>query len=138
MASGILAELRTSSPEETEAAGEELAASLRVGDLLLLAGELGAGKTTFVRGLARGLGSSAGVQSPTFQLVRVYPGRIQLAHVDLYRLESGADLTDLGLDDLLEEGVVAVEWGDRLRLDYPRTRRIEFLAPAPAIRVIRQ
>jgi len=133
-----LAERRTSSPEETEAAGEELAASLRVGDLVLLAGELGAGKTTFVRGLARGLGSTAGVQSPTFQLVRVYPGRIQLAHVDLYRLESGADLTDLGLDDLLEAGVVAVEWGDRLRLDYPRTRRIEFLAPDPAVRVIRQ
>jgi tRNA threonylcarbamoyladenosine biosynthesis protein TsaE len=138
VASSILAERRTSSPEETEAAGEELAASLRVGDLLLLAGELGAGKTTFVRGLARGLGSTAGVQSPTFQLVRVYPGRIQLAHVDLYRLESGADLTDLGLDDLLEAGVVAVEWGDRLRLDYPRTRRIEFLAPDPAVRVIRQ
>ncbi len=138
MASGTLAERRTGSPEETEAAGEELAASLRAGDLLLLTGELGAGKTTFVRGLARGLGSSAGVQSPTFQLVRVYPGRIQLAHVDLYRLESGSDLTDLGLDDLLEEGVVAVEWGDRLRLDYPRTRRIEFLAPAPTVRVIRQ
>jgi tRNA threonylcarbamoyladenosine biosynthesis protein TsaE len=133
-----LSERRTGSPEETEAAGEELAASLQVGDLLLLAGELGAGKTTFVRGLARGLGSSAGVQSPTFQLVRVYPGRIQLAHVDLYRLESGADLTDLGLDELLDEGVVAVEWGDRLRLEYPRTRRIEFLAPSPAVRVIRQ
>jgi tRNA threonylcarbamoyladenosine biosynthesis protein TsaE len=138
VASGILAERRTGSPEETEAAGEELAASLQVGDLLLLAGELGAGKTTFVRGLARGLGSSAGVQSPTFQLVRVYPGRIQLAHVDLYRLESGADIADLGLDDLLEQGVVAVEWGDRLRLDYPRTRRIDFLAPSPAVRVIRQ
>jgi tRNA threonylcarbamoyladenosine biosynthesis protein TsaE len=138
VASGTLAERRTGSPEETEAAGEELAASLQVGDLLLLAGELGAGKTTFVRGLARGLGSSAGVQSPTFQLVRVYPGRIQLAHVDLYRLESGADIADLGLDDLLEQGVVAVEWGDRLRLDYPRTRRIDFLAPRPAVRVIRQ
>ena len=139
MASGTLAEIRSSSPEETEAAGEELAATLRVGDLLLLAGELGAGKTTFVRGLARGLGISSGaVQSPTFQLVRVYPGRIQLAHVDLYRLESGAELADLGLDDLLDQGVVAVEWGDRLRLDYPRTRRIEFVAPTPEVRVIRQ
>jgi tRNA threonylcarbamoyladenosine biosynthesis protein TsaE len=133
-----LAELRTGSPEETEAAGEELAASLRVGDLLLLAGGLGAGKTTFVRGLARGLGIRDGVQSPTFQLVRVYRGNLQLAHVDLYRLESGAELADLGLDDLLEEGVVAVEWGDRLRLDYPRTRRIEFEAPSPEVRVIRQ
>jgi len=138
VASGTLAEIRSSSPEETEAAGEELAAALRVGDLLLLAGELGAGKTTFVRGLARGLGSSGAVQSPTFQLVRVYPGRIQLAHVDLYRLESGAELADLGLDDLLEQGIVAVEWGDRLHLDYPRTRRIEFAAPTPEERVIKQ
>jgi tRNA threonylcarbamoyladenosine biosynthesis protein TsaE len=126
------------SAAETEALGEELAAGLARGDLLLLAGELGAGKTTFVRGLARGLGIVSGVQSPTFQLVRVYPGRIQLAHVDLYRLEAGANLADLGLDDLLDQGVVAVEWGDRLRLDYPRTRRIEFAAPSPEVRVIRQ
>jgi len=126
------------SAAETEALGEELAAGLARGDLLLLAGELGAGKTTFVRGLARGLGIVSGVQSPTFQLVRVYPGRIQLAHVDLYRLEGGANLADLGLDDLLDQGVVAVEWGDRLRLDYPRTRRIEFAAPSPEVRVIRQ
>jgi tRNA threonylcarbamoyladenosine biosynthesis protein TsaE len=138
VASGTLAERLTRSPEETEAAGEELAATLAVGDLLLLAGELGAGKTTFVRGLARGLGISDGVQSPTFQLVRVYQGRIQLAHVDLYRLEAGADLTDLGLDDLLDQGVVAVEWGDRLRLDHPRTRRIELTAPSLEERVIRQ
>jgi tRNA threonylcarbamoyladenosine biosynthesis protein TsaE len=138
VASGTLAERRTASPEETEAAGEELAATLAVGDLVLLVGELGAGKTTFVRGLARGLGVKAAVQSPTFQLVRVYPGRIQLAHVDLYRLEAGSELADLGLDELLDEGVVAVEWGDRLRLDYPRRRRIELTAPAPEVRVIRQ
>jgi tRNA threonylcarbamoyladenosine biosynthesis protein TsaE len=133
-----LAERRTTSPEETEAAGEELAATLEVGDLLLLAGELGSGKTTFVRGLARGLGVNDGVQSPTFQLVRVYMGRIQLAHVDLYRLERGAELADLGLEELLEEGAVAVEWGDRLRFAYPRTQRIEFLAPSAAVRVIRR
>lgn len=118
--------------------GEELAATLAVGDLLLLAGELGAGKTTFVRGLARGLGAEAWVQSPTFQLVRIYPGRIQLAHVDVYRLQPGADLTDLGLADLLDQGVVAVEWGDRLRLEYPRSRTIEFAAPTPQTRLIRQ
>ena len=135
---GTLPERVTRSAAETEALGEELAANLAPGDLLLLAGELGAGKTTFVRGLARGLGIGAGVQSPTFQLVRVYAGRIQLAHVDLYRLEAGADLADLGLDDLLDQGVVAVEWGDRLRLDYPHTRRIEFAAPTPEVRVIRK
>jgi tRNA threonylcarbamoyladenosine biosynthesis protein TsaE len=104
----------TGAPEETEAAGEEMGASLQRGDLLLLKGELGAGKTTFVRGLARGCGSQALVASPTFQLVRVYPGRVQLAHVDLYRMEEKSELADLGLEDLLEEGAVVIEWGDRL------------------------
>ncbi|MDQ6773960.1 MAG: tRNA (adenosine(37)-N6)-threonylcarbamoyltransferase complex ATPase subunit type 1 TsaE [Candidatus Dormibacteraeota bacterium] len=105
----------------TEAAGERLGRSLRVGDLLLLVGPLGAGKTAFVRGLARGTGSPAQVMSPTFQLVRTYPGRVQLGHVDLYRLPLGADLSDLGLDDLLDEGAVAIEWGDRLEgLEAPR------------------
>jgi tRNA threonylcarbamoyladenosine biosynthesis protein TsaE len=106
--------LETSSPEETEAAGEELGRRLRLGDLVLLRGELGAGKTTFVRGMARGSGSVAPVASPTFQLVRIYPGRLQLAHVDLYRLEKGDELRDLGLEELLDVGAVVVEWGDRL------------------------
>ena len=81
---------------------------------MLLEGPLGAGKTTFVRGLARGLGSNAHVMSPTFQLVRIYEGRLQLAHVDLYRLDSGAGLAELGLEELLDAGAVVVEWGDRL------------------------
>jgi len=106
--------LETSSPEETEAAGEELGRRLQKGDLVLLRGELGAGKTTFVRGVARGIGSAAPVASPTFQLVRIYPGRLQLAHVDLYRLEDGDELRDLGLDELLDAGAVVVEWGDRI------------------------
>ena len=104
----------TNSPAETEAEGERLGGLLRQGDLLLLKGDLGAGKTTFVRGVARGAGSSAHVASPTFQLVRVYPGRLQLAHVDLYRVEAGDQLADLGLDELLDQGAVVVEWGDRL------------------------
>jgi tRNA threonylcarbamoyladenosine biosynthesis protein TsaE len=104
----------TSSPEETEGAGEELGRRLRRRDLVLLRGELGAGKTTFVRGVARGSGSAAPVASPTFQLVRIYPGRLQLAHVDLYRLEKGDELGDLGLDELLDAGAVIVEWGDRI------------------------
>jgi tRNA threonylcarbamoyladenosine biosynthesis protein TsaE len=104
----------TSSPEETEAAGEEVGRRLRKGDLVLLKGELGAGKTTYVRGIARGCGSAAPVASPTFQLVRIYPGRLQLGHVDLYRLRQGDDLRDLGLDELLDRGAVVVEWGDRI------------------------
>jgi tRNA threonylcarbamoyladenosine biosynthesis protein TsaE len=107
-------QLTTSSAAETEAAGERFGTRLRAGDLVLLAGELGAGKTTFVRGVARGTGSVAPVASPTFQLVRVYPGRLQLAHVDLYRIENLSELGDLGLDELLMQGAVVVEWGDRL------------------------
>jgi len=104
----------TSSAAQTEAAGEEFGHRLRQGDLVLLSGELGAGKTTFVRGMARGAGSVAQVASPTFQLVRIYPGRVQLAHVDLYRLEKDAEVRDVGLDDLLDAGAVVVEWGERL------------------------
>ena len=104
----------TATALETEAAGEEFGMRMRKGDLLLLRGELGAGKTTFVRGLARGCGSGDLVASPTFQLVRVYQGRIQLAHVDLYRLESPGEVRDIGLEELLDQGAVVVEWGDRL------------------------
>lgn len=111
----------TSSSAETEAAGEQFGKELRQGDLVLLAGDLGAGKTTFVRGVVRGSGSPAHVASPTFQLVRVYSGPVQIAHVDLYRLEAGAELVDLGLEELLDQGAVLVEWGDRLEasLDVP-------------------
>lgn len=97
------------------------------GDLVLLEGDLGAGKTTFVRGLTRGVGSPAHVASPTFQLVRVYPGRVQIAHIDLYRLEDGAELLDLGLDELLDQGAVVVEWGDRLEAPEAALLSIEHL-----------
>src|SRR6266446_7438895 len=106
----------TNSPAETEEAGERLGGQLRSGDVVLLTGELGAGKTTFVRGLAQGTGSHAPVASPTFTLVRIYPGRVQLAHVDLYRVKAAGELADLGLDELLDEGAMVIEWGDRLEL----------------------
>jgi len=121
---GTTTSRETSSPEETEALGEDLGRRLRTGDLVLLSGELGAGKTTFVRGVARGAGSAAPVASPTFQLVRVYPGRLQLAHVDLYRIGSAVELRDLGLDELLDQGAVVVEWGEQL--DDPRAASILF------------
>jgi tRNA threonylcarbamoyladenosine biosynthesis protein TsaE len=107
-------ELVTRSPDETEAAAARLARHVGRGDLLLLSGEMGAGKTTFVRGLARGMGIEDDVLSPTFQLVRVYLGSVQLAHADLYRLTDASGLADLGLDELLDQGAVVVEWGDRL------------------------
>jgi len=117
----------TSAPEETEAAGEELGRRLRKGDLVLLKGELGAGKTTFVRGMARGAGSSAAVASPTFQLVRIYPGRLQLAHVDLYRIEHSTELADVGIDELADAGAVVVEWGDRIEVPDAALIEIEHL-----------
>ena len=117
----------TTSPAETEAAGEKFGERLAQGDLVLLKGDLGAGKTTFVRGLIRGLGSSSHVASPTFQLVRVYAGRVQIAHVDLYRLEDGAELGDLGLEELLDQGAVVVEWGDRLEAPEAALLSIEHL-----------
>ncbi len=110
-----LREVITVSAAETEAAGERLARRLAAGDVLLLEGALGSGKTTLVRGLARGLGVAGYVASPTFQLVRVYEGAVPLAHADLYRLEDpAAALPDLGLEDLLDRGIVVIEWGDRL------------------------
>jgi tRNA threonylcarbamoyladenosine biosynthesis protein TsaE len=122
-----LLDVVTNSAAETEAAGEHFGSGLRQGDLLLLEGDLGAGKTTFVRGVARGAGSHAQVASPTFQLVRVYPGRVQLAHVDLYRIESGAELLDLGLEELLDQGAVVVEWGDKLEAGEAALLSIEHL-----------
>lgn len=100
---------------------------LRPRDVVLLVGDLGAGKTTFVRGVAQGTGSKSDVASPTFQLVRIYPGRVQLAHVDLYRVESSAEIRELGLDELADHGAVVVEWGDRLEVEGAAVIEIEHL-----------
>ena len=106
----------SNSEEETAAAGERLAARLGPGDVLLLHGELGAGKTAFVRGLARGLGAAADdVSSPTFTLIQDYRGRVRLYHVDLYRLQP-IEVADLGLEELtMGDAIVAVEWAERWR-----------------------
>jgi tRNA threonylcarbamoyladenosine biosynthesis protein TsaE len=102
------------SDAETEAAGAELARRLRPGARVLLYGELGAGKTAFVRGLASGLDIDPDeVSSPTFTLVQEYRGRLPLIHVDLYRLASG-EVDDLGLDALAAQGVLAIEWAERM------------------------
>ena len=106
----------TRSQAETEAVGRAFAESLAAGAVVLLTGELGAGKTAFVRGMAAGLGIDPGeVTSPTFTLVQEYRGgRLPLRHVDLYRL-APHEVDDLGLDEMaLEPGVLALEWPDRL------------------------
>lgn len=105
----------TANEEETSAAGEALGRDLKPGDVVLLFGDLGAGKTAFVRGMARGVGADPDdVSSPTFTIVQEYAGRsATLYHVDLYRLES-AEIDDLGLDDLVSsDGIVAIEWAER-------------------------
>jgi tRNA threonylcarbamoyladenosine biosynthesis protein TsaE len=105
----------THAEEETAAVGRDLASTLRAGDVLLLSGDLGAGKTAFVRGLAAGLGIDPDeVSSPTFTLVHEYRGgRLTLYHADLYRLERAAT-EDLGLEQTGADGVLAIEWPDRL------------------------
>jgi tRNA threonylcarbamoyladenosine biosynthesis protein TsaE len=104
----------TGSEQATTDAGASLARSLGPGAVVLLEGELGAGKTAFVRGLAIGLGApEEDVSSPTFTLVQEYRGRMRLLHADLYRI-SGAEVDDLGLDELGRDGVVAIEWADKL------------------------
>ena len=105
--------IRTDSPEATRAVAAALGELLVAGDLVLLVGDLGAGKTAFVQGLARGMGVQAPVTSPTFTIVQEYEGRLRLAHVDVYRLDRVQDLYDLGFDELLDgDRVTVVEWGD--------------------------
>ena len=104
---------RTHSVEETRALAEDLGrALLRPGDLVVLAGELGSGKTVFAQGVARGLGVTEPVVSPTFTIVREYEGRVPIAHVDIYRIDRLQELHDLGFDELLDDRVTLVEWGD--------------------------
>ena len=106
--------LRTDRADDTRAVGAAIAPLLRPRDAIVLTGELGAGKTTFVQGVATGLGAEEHVASPTFTLVREYTsGRVPLAHVDIYRLERVQDVLDLALDEI-EDGdrVLLVEWGD--------------------------
>ncbi len=102
-------------PEETREAGKGLAQELGPGDVLALTGELGAGKTHLCQGIVAGLGSDAGVTSPTFGLVHEYlDGRLPVYHFDFYRIEAAEELVELGWDDYLERGgVVLVEWADR-------------------------
>ena len=109
-------ELETTTPDETEAAGAALARRLRPGDVVLVSGELGSGKTTFVRGAARALGVVGPVTSPTFTIGHVLPGRVEVAHLDLYRLGSLAGEDPALLDDYLTaERVAFIEWPELAR-----------------------
>ena len=109
-------EIITHSPEQTEAVGEALAKILTPGAVLAYRGDLGAGKTAFTRGLARGLGSTEQVTSPTYTIVNEYlSGRMPLFHFDMYRLSCADELFDIGWDDYLDRGgVCAVEWSENV------------------------
>lgn len=135
------------SAQETQTLGERLGARLGRGDVVACIGPLGAGKTCFLQGLARGLGVMTGVTSPTFVLVNQYRGRLPVYHVDAYRTGSLTELVDLGLEEMLHgEGVTVVEWADKLLpLLPPRTvtvtiaglgdepRQIELAGPAEVL-----
>ncbi len=109
-------EFTSHSPAETEALGEKIGRAAGRGLVLALSGDLGAGKTQFVKGVARGLGATARVHSPTFTLVNEYGGgRLKLFHLDLYRLETPAQILSAGIEEFLSpDGVAVIEWAERL------------------------
>ena len=123
--------IRLNSRDETSLFGHLLGERLKAGDVVALEGDLGAGKTTLTQGIARGLGISSMVNSPTFSLIQEYPGRIPLFHCDPYRLESPASLYDIGFEEYFERGgVVVVEWANLVQELLPEERltiRLEHL-----------
>lgn len=119
----------SNSPEETQNIAENFAKSLKKGDVILYNGDLGAGKTTFTKGLAKGLNLNDDVTSPTFAIINEYIGNINLIHFDLYRISSTEDLYSIGFYDYLNgENIIAVEWSENLKtiLDDYKTIKISF------------
>ena len=115
----------TSSPARTAELGRTLASRLRAGDCVALVGDLGAGKTALVRGIAQGLGLADDrmVSSPTYVLVQEYPTAVPVYHLDLYRMGSPeAEIGELGLEEMLADGVVLIEWAERAEAALPRPR----------------
>ena len=112
--------LSTSSAQETRRLGEALATLLKPGDVVSFTGDLGAGKTTMVQGVARGLGVEQPVVSPTFTLVREYSGAVPVYHLDVYRLDRIQDVLDLGFEEMIDSAaVVVVEWGEGIESILP-------------------
>jgi len=115
--------IRTASPAETAAAGEKLGGLLEPGDVVCLTGALGAGKTCFAQGVARGLGVTETVNSPTFTLINEYRGRLPFYHMDVFRLSAPGEMADLGYEEYFYgEGVALVEWADRITPFLPQKR----------------
>lgn len=114
--------LISTSAAATRALGSAIAAHLEAGDVIVLAGDLGSGKTVLVQGIAAGLEVTEPVVSPTFTIMREYDGRVRLHHLDVYRLDRLQEALDLGLDELFAEGVTVIEWGDGVRSVLPGDR----------------
>ena len=115
--------IEVTSAAATEALAERLGAQLQPGDCLAYYGDLGAGKTTFTKGLARGAGYEGAVSSPTFVLMHIYEARLPIYHFDAYRLRNSADLYNIGADEYLEgDGVVCLEWSERTEDILPAQR----------------
>jgi tRNA threonylcarbamoyladenosine biosynthesis protein TsaE len=117
-------EVPSDGPDRTAELAAALAELVEVGDLLILTGDLGAGKTRFAQGLGSGLGIEQRITSPTFTLANRYEGRLLLHHLDVYRLDSVAETLDLDLPDLLESGVTVIEWGDQISEVLPSDRLV--------------
>ena len=114
--------VRTENAKQSQKLAAAIADVLIDGDLMVLLGDIGAGKTCFTQGLARGLGVAERVTSPTFTLVNHYQGRLELHHLDVYRIDDIADTTDLDLYELAEQGVTVVEWGSQIDPVLPTDR----------------
>ena len=139
IADKLVLTVHTRSPEETRALGAKLGARLRAGSFVALCGPLGAGKTCFVQGLARGLPVPGPITSPTFIILRYHPGPAPLCHADAYRISTADELEDVGLTEAAEHSIVALEWADKVpeiwpdelyivRLEYDNAgRRIELV-----------
>jgi tRNA threonylcarbamoyladenosine biosynthesis protein TsaE len=114
----------TESVAETEAAGSRFAGHLRAGDVIALFGELGSGKTTFARGVCRGLGVTGDVSSPSFTLINEYAGQVPVYHFDFYRIGGRSETAELGYHEYFEgDGICLIEWPERIRADLPPARR---------------
>jgi tRNA threonylcarbamoyladenosine biosynthesis protein TsaE len=132
-------EILSKSPDETHQIGSDIGRSLPIPGIVLLRGDLGAGKTTLTRGIAQGLGLAdpSIVNSPSFTLINIYQGVCPIYHVDLYRLEGARDLYSIGLDDFLgSEGVAIIEWSERLMIPLDEAVQIEIKDAGDDMRVL--